>query len=64
MLARYQRQRRPDNLLMLGMTDGLERLFSNDNRLLRLARDIGIAAVDRTPPLKRLFMRRAMGLVG
>ena len=49
---------------MLGMTDGLERLFSNDNRLLRLARDIGIAAVDRTPPLKRLFMRRAMGLVG
>ncbi len=64
LLARYQRQRRPDNLLMLGMTDGLERLFSNDNRLLRLARDIGIAAVDRTPPLKRLFMRRAMGLVG
>ncbi|HUB13051.1 MAG TPA: UbiH/UbiF/VisC/COQ6 family ubiquinone biosynthesis hydroxylase [Acetobacteraceae bacterium] len=62
LLARYQRRRRPDNLLMLAMTDGLDRLFSNDNRLLRLARDIGIAAVDRTPPLKRLFMRRAMGL--
>jgi 2-octaprenyl-6-methoxyphenol hydroxylase len=64
MLERYQRRRRPDNLLMLAMTDGLDRLFSNDNRLLRLARDVGIAAVDRTPPLKRLFMRRAMGLVG
>ena len=62
LLARYQRMRRPDNLLMLAMTDGLDRLFSNDNRLLRLARDVGIAAVDRTPPLKRLFMRRAMGL--
>ena len=62
LLARYQRMRRPDNMLMLAMTDGLDRLFSNDNRLLRLARDVGIAAVDRTPPLKRLFMRRAMGL--
>ena len=57
-----QRARRPDNLLMLAMTDGLDRLFSSDNRLLRLARDIGIAAVHRTPPLKRLFMRQAMGL--
>jgi len=64
LLARYQRRRRPDNLLMLAMTDGLDRLFSNDNRLLRMARDLGIAAVDRTPPLKRLFMRRAMGLAG
>lgn len=61
-LARYQRMRRPDNMLMLAMTDGLDRLFSNDNRLLRRARDFGIAAVDRTPPLKRLCMRRAMGL--
>jgi 2-octaprenyl-6-methoxyphenol hydroxylase len=64
LLARYQRMRRPDNMLMLAMTDGLDRLFSNDHPLLRLARDVGIAAVDRTPPLKRLFMRRAMGLSG
>ena len=62
LLTRYQRARRPDNLLMLGMTDGLDRLFSSDNRLLRLARDVGIAAVHRTPPLKRLFMRQAMGV--
>jgi 2-octaprenyl-6-methoxyphenol hydroxylase len=61
-LARaYQRQRRPDNLLMLAATDALDRLFSNDNPLLRLARDVGIAAVHRAPPLKRLFMRQAMG---
>jgi 2-octaprenyl-6-methoxyphenol hydroxylase len=62
LLARYQRRRRPDNILMLAMTDGLDRLFSSDSRLLRLARDVGIAAVHRTPPLKRLFMRQAMGL--
>lgn len=64
LLARYQRARRPDNLLMLGMTDGLDRLFSTDNRLLRLARDLGIAAVHRATPLKRVFMRQAMGLHG
>ena len=62
LLARYQRRRRPDNLMMLATTDALDRLFSNDNRLLRLVRDIGIAGVDRAPPLKRAFMRQAMGL--
>jgi len=61
LLRSYQRQRRPDNLLMLSATDALDRLFSNDNPLLRLARDAGIAAVHRMPPLKRIFMRRAMG---
>jgi 2-octaprenyl-6-methoxyphenol hydroxylase len=37
-------------------------LFSNDLRPVRLARDLGIAAVNRIGPLKRLFMRRAMGV--
>jgi 2-octaprenyl-6-methoxyphenol hydroxylase len=62
LLRRYQGQRRPDNLLMLAATDGLDRLFSNDSRILRAARDIGIATVHRMPRLKRAFMRRAMGL--
>ena len=63
-LERYQRWRRFDNTLMLAMTDGLNRLFSNDIRPLRLARDIGLAAVNALPPLKKVFMRQAMGLVG
>jgi 2-octaprenyl-6-methoxyphenol hydroxylase len=62
MLARYQRARRPDNMMMLVMTDGLNRLFSTDSRILRLARDLGISAVHRATPLKRLFMRQAMGI--
>jgi 2-octaprenyl-6-methoxyphenol hydroxylase len=62
LLARYQRARQPDNLLMFGMTDQLDRLFSTDHRLVRLARDLGIEAVGRFGPLKRVFMRRAMGL--
>jgi len=63
-LARYGRWRRFDNLLMLGLTDGLVRLFSNDMAPVKLARDLGMAAVNQMPPLKRFFMKHAMGLVG
>lgn len=62
LLARYQAGRRGPNLMMLAATDALDRLFSNDLGAVRLVRDLGIAAVDRIAPLKRLFMRRAMGL--
>ncbi|MCH8066451.1 MAG: 2-octaprenyl-6-methoxyphenyl hydroxylase, partial [Chloroflexi bacterium] len=64
MLGRYQRWRRFDNHLMMAMTDGLNRLFSNDFGPLKLARDLGLAAVNKMPPLKRQFMRHAMGLAG
>lgn len=63
-LGRYERWRRPDNVALAAATDGLNRLFSNSLRPLALARDLGLAAVNRVPPLKRFFMRYAMGLVG
>lgn len=63
-LARYESWRRLDNTMMLAATDGLNRLFSNDIAPLRLARAAGLAAVDRMRPLKRLFMRHAMGQIG
>ncbi len=63
-MARYQRWRRSDNLLMAGTTDVLNRLFSNDIAPLRLARDLGLAAVNRMPGLKKMLMRQAMGTVG
>ena len=63
-LARYQGWRRVDGALLAVATDGLNRLFSNDFGPLRLVRDLGLAAVDRSPPVKRFFMRHAMGLVG
>ena len=63
-LETYQRWRRFDNLLMLGMTDGIVRLFSNDIAPLRLARTLGLAAVNKLPGLKTFFMRHAMGDVG
>ncbi len=61
LLRRYQAARRPANLAMLAATDVLDRLFSNDNPAIRLARDLGIAGVHRMPALRRSFMRAAMG---
>jgi 2-octaprenyl-6-methoxyphenol hydroxylase len=63
-LARYERWRRFDNTLLVAVTDGLTRLFSNDIPPLRLARDIGLATVGKIPPLKQVLMRHAMGIVG
>ncbi len=64
LLERYQRRRRFDNVVLALATDALNRLFSNDVPLLRLARDLGLAAVNETAPLRRFFMRHAMGLAG
>ena len=63
-LERYDRWRRFDNTMMLAATDALNRLFSNDVASLKLASDAGLAVVDAIPPLKKLFMRYAMGVVG
>ena len=63
-LERYERWRRFDSTtLALGM-DSVNRLFSNDNPLLRLGRDLGLGAVNALPGLKRHFMRQAAGLSG
>ena len=61
-LDAYEQARRFDNSLMIALTDGLNRLFSNTIAPVKLARDLGLATVNRAPPLKRLFMRHAMGL--
>ena len=63
-LERYERWRRVDAIALIAVTDGLNRLFSNDVVPVRVMRDLGLAAVNRLPGLKRLFMRHAMGTVG
>ncbi len=63
-LERYQRWRRFDTMLMLALTDNLNRLFSNSIPPVKLARDLGLGVVDKLPPLKRTFMRHAMGQAG
>ncbi len=61
-LRRYERRRRSDSLTMTVATDGLNRLFVAGPAPVRAARRLGLAAVNRTPALKRVFMRRAMGV--
>ncbi len=63
-LNRYARWRRFDTATLAFATDGFNRLFSNDVGVLRLARDLGLAAVGRLPPLRRAFIREAAGLTG
>ena len=63
-LERYERWRRFDSLALAAATDGLNRLMSNDNSLLRLGRNLGMGIVDAIPPLRQFFMRHAGGDVG
>lgn len=62
--ADYARWRRLDTLAMAGVTDTLNRLFSNNLAPVRLARGLGLYAVSKLPRLKKIFMRHAMGVSG
>ncbi|MCH8465628.1 MAG: FAD-dependent monooxygenase [Roseinatronobacter sp.] len=63
-LERYQQWRRFDTMMMAVGTDSVNRLFSNDNPILRGLRDLGMGAVSAIPALRRRFMREAAGLTG
>ena len=63
-LDRYQEWRRFDTATLALTTDLTNKLFSNDNPLLRLGRDIGMGVVNALPGLRRTFIREAAGLNG
>jgi 2-octaprenyl-6-methoxyphenol hydroxylase len=63
-LETYERARRFDTFSMGVVTDGLNRLFSNDALPIRLIRDLGLGLVGRVPALKRFFVREAAGVAG
>ncbi len=63
-LARYQQWRRFDTASLAAATDMFNRLFSSDNPLLRLGRDIGMGVVGAIPGLRQNFIREAAGLTG
>ena len=63
-LARYQQWRRFDTATLAAVTDATNRLFSNDNPVLRLGRDIGMGVLGAMPGLRRGFIREAAGLTG
>jgi 2-octaprenyl-6-methoxyphenol hydroxylase len=63
-LLPYQQWRRFETIGLAMATDGLNRLFSNDNAVLRLAREIGLAAMNAMPTPRRTLIRNAAGLSG
>jgi len=63
-LKRYAKWRRRDHVRVLGFTDSMVRLFSNNIPPLALARNLSLVVTDLFPPLKKLITRQAMGLSG
>ncbi len=63
-LDRFAQWRRFDTAALAVATDAFNRLFSNDNPILRAGRDLGMGLVGRVPGLRRAFIREAAGLSG
>ncbi|HRJ12039.1 MAG TPA: UbiH/UbiF/VisC/COQ6 family ubiquinone biosynthesis hydroxylase [Alphaproteobacteria bacterium] len=62
LLQRYGAMRMPDSLAMSAATYGLDALFSNHLATAAWARRRGLGIVGKIMPLKKFFMRYAMGL--
>lgn len=64
LLARYQRWRSLDTLMVSIATDGLTRLFGIPGKTANAVRRFGLSAVQKMPPLKDRFMAEARGESG
>ena len=63
-LKRYERWRKLENLTILGFTDVLDRLFSNNWWPLVLLRQLGLWGLRHLPPVKTTALRLMTGLLG
>lgn len=62
LLRQYERRRKFDHKGLYFFTDGLTRLYGSNNTLVSFIRQTGIAVVGKIPPLKKFFMKKAMGV--
>ncbi len=63
-LKRYERWRQRENLIVLGLTDFLDRVFSNNFLPVVLLRRFGLWVVQRVPLLKVYILKLMIGLTG
>ncbi|QIT53992.1 UbiH/UbiF/VisC/COQ6 family ubiquinone biosynthesis hydroxylase [Aquisalimonas sp. 2447] len=63
-LRRYARWRRADNALMQTAMDGFHWLFSNNDPVRAIVRNLGLGLTDRLVPAKTLFVDHAVGRRG
>jgi len=64
LLERYAESRTRDHQQVIRFSDGLTKLFYNDNPFLITFRNLAMLGIDRFPPAKRALSKRAMGLAG
>jgi 2-octaprenyl-6-methoxyphenol hydroxylase len=62
LLKNYVSARQKDHDQVIGFTDGLVKIFSNDWLALTIARNLGLTLLDHIPSAKNLFSKEAMGL--
>jgi 2-octaprenyl-6-methoxyphenol hydroxylase len=63
-LIEYQDWRRFDTHVLALTTDTINRVFSNDNPVLRGLRDLALGAINQIPAARRQMIRQAAGLSG
>lgn len=63
-LSRYTQWRRVDQARLVGITDGLVRLFGSRRAPARILRNAGMLGFDIVPGVRTLFARQMMGLSG
>lgn len=61
-LREYERARKGDNVAMISVMEGFKRLFGTNTSSVKWLRNWGLNLTDKTPFLKELLMKRAMGL--
>ena len=62
LLERYRKKRHIDQQGLYFFTDGLTRLCGIDSSMVSFIRQTGLGVVNKIPPLKRFFMKKAMGI--
>jgi 2-polyprenylphenol 6-hydroxylase len=61
LLARYQRARKEETLLMQSTTDGLRRLFKTSLPGAKPLRNFGLGLTNQLAPVKSVLVRYALG---
>lgn len=63
-LTHYDTLRKFDSTSLIAITTGLNTLFASQLLPIKIARRLGMAAVNKAPALKKFFMHHAMGNSG
>ena len=61
-LKEYEKLRKIDILSLIKATHGLNELFRDSREPVKFIRRIGLFAVEKSPTLKKAFMKYAMGI--